>query len=75
MTYLSLTLASLLSVFAAETQPAVQKIDCQAKPANVEQVESWNNKQPLLENGMLKMDRYERYLKEPMMTVSPQRHA
>jgi hypothetical protein len=75
MTYLSLTFASLLAALATENQPDVQKMACQAKPTGIQQVELWNTKQQMRETGMLRMDRYERYLKEPKMTFSPQRHA
>lgn len=75
MTYFNLIIASFLAALASEGQPTVSKMTCQPTTTTVEQVESLDSKQKMRETGMLQMDRYERFLDEPMMTFSPQRHA
>lgn len=75
MTYLNLTMASLLAALATENELVVQKTACQAKPTGIKQIELSDSRHQMFESDLLKMDRYERYLNEPLMTFRPQRYA
>lgn len=75
MTCLSLTIASFLAAISAENQHMGQQMTPAAEPACIEPCESWTTKQQMLETGLLMMDRYDRYLKEPKLTLNPQRIA
>lgn len=82
MTCICLTLATIASVLAPVDPPSQPGIEsCLRRPAvqlvelTDEQIEARLNQQRrTLDSGLLLMNRYESYLKDPQMTLKPVRH-
>ncbi len=74
MSILILTIASVAAACSPQSQTPAEPFAKSSAPT-VRQPPIFSNQQEVFETGLLKMDGYERYLKEPKMTLKITRYA